>query len=198
MPYNSDLHHRRSIRLQKHDYCKPGVYFITICSSDRRCLFGEVRDSIMQPNLLGSCVQSCWQRLPHSFARLVLDSFVVMPNHIHGILVLQDSLEENEEGEAFGDRSQQVQELLPNASPLQPTLPRGTMPGSIGAIVQNFKSVSSRKICRIAPTSSRPIWQRNYHEHIIRNDNSLERVRHYIQNNPLTWAEDQLYSNQDF
>lgn len=74
----------------------------------------------MQPNLLGSYVQSCWQRLPHSFARVGLDSFVVMPNHIHGILILQDSLEENEEGEAFGDRSQQVQELLPNASPLQP------------------------------------------------------------------------------
>ncbi len=166
-------------------------------AGDRRCLFGEVRDGIMQPNLLGSCVQSCWQRLPHSFARVVPDSFVVMPNHIHGSLILQDSLKENEEGEAFGDRSQQVQELLPNASPLQPTLPRGTMPGSIGAIVQNFKSVSSREICRIAPTSSRPIWQRSYHEPIIRNDNSLERIRRYIQNNPLTWSEDQLYSNQD-
>lgn len=137
MKYNPDNHHRRSIRLKGYDYSSPGAYFITICTHQRECLFGEIVDGEMRLNELGKITQSHWQRLPLHFT-VELDALIVMPNHLHGILLLGDKLGR---GEAFGQEfSPDSTILLPNASPLQPN---GTKPGSIGAIIQNFKSIST-------------------------------------------------------
>jgi putative transposase len=179
MKYNPVLHHRRSIRLQGHDYSSPGAYFITICTRNRICWFGEVVDREMQLNDWGRCVRSVWQTLPRHFGELTLDEFVVMPNHVHGILVLS-------RGEAFLNPISQSYSANVNASPLPPC---GTKPGSIAAIVQNFKSVSTRRINRMAGMSGRSIWQRNYYEHIIRNENALQQIRQYIASNPASWKQ---------
>ncbi|MBW4521018.1 MAG: hypothetical protein KME16_15105 [Scytolyngbya sp. HA4215-MV1] len=88
MKYDPDKHHRRSIRLQEYNYTAPGAYFITLCTRQRQCLFGAIVNGEMQLNALGQMVNAYWQRLPSHFPHLTLDAFVVMPNHIHGILVL--------------------------------------------------------------------------------------------------------------
>jgi putative transposase len=147
-------------------------------------------------NSLGYLLQACWQRLPHHFSELELDAFVVMPNHIHGIIGLGGAIGR---GEAFGKPSLQLPEMfMLNASPLrQPddgsVVPNGTQSGSMAAIVQNFKSVSTRRINQIRRTPGTPVWQRNYYEHIIRDEAALQTIRQYIHNNPATWVEDQLH-----
>jgi REP element-mobilizing transposase RayT len=186
--YNPDKHHRRSIRLRGYDYSSPGAYFITICTHQRECLFGEIIAGKMHLNELGKVTQNYWQRLPLHFM-VELDGFIVMPNHLHGILLLGDKLGR---GEAFGTRIVKSGEnSCPNASPLQPN---GTKPGSIGAIIQNFKSISTQKINRLFYRSNhRQVWQRNYYEHIIRNEKSLHDIRQYIHQNPISWQQDQLH-----
>lgn len=246
MKYDPDKHHRRSIRLKGYDYTAAGMYFITICTYQRECLFGEIMDGEMQLNQLGQRVYACWQRLPFHFSNLSLDASVVMPNHIHGILVLthppfdtmpgldnqlnpprrgaaldpnsqsllpnfpsnatpgsdnrteanmtfgRESIDvtgESEPGVAFGRRSSDVtQDRLPNAAPL-PCL----VAGSVGAMVLNFKSVTTRLGNRMRRSSGSPIWQRNYYEHIIRHERSLQFIRQYIYHNPISWQQDQLH-----
>jgi REP element-mobilizing transposase RayT len=173
--------------LQGYDYASPGAYFVTICTHQRQCLFGAVVEGELRLNAFGQMVNACWQRLPFHFPHLNLDAFVTMPNHVHGILILTDS----GRGEAFGtERVGQSENHCSNASPLRP---RGTTPGSIGAIVQNFKSVSAQRMNRRCQPNTIKIWQRNYYEHIVRNEISLQHLRQYIQNNPLSWKEDQLH-----
>ena len=136
MKYDPQKHHRRSIRLKGHDYTSPGAYFITICTHQRQCLFGEIVDGEMQLNEFGKWVDACWQRLPTHFPHLQLDRFVVMPNHIHGILTLTHTPNEhppsNGRGAAFGKPSMQLSPISrPNATPgsASPVCPNAT-PGS--------------------------------------------------------------------
>jgi REP element-mobilizing transposase RayT len=122
MKYDPQKHHRRTIRLKGHDYTSPGAYFITICTHQRQCLFGKIVDGKMQLNEFGNWVDACWKRLPTHFSHLQLDRFVVMPNHIHGILVLTHNPNEptptNGRGAAFGRTSMQLFTMLrPNATP---------------------------------------------------------------------------------
>jgi hypothetical protein len=145
MPYDTFKHHRHSIRLRGYDYTQAGAYFVTIVAHNRECLLGDVVDGEMHVNETGQIVVECWNALPAHFPNVELDAFVVMPNHIHAIIVLKGK------GEAFANSA--------NASPLQP---HGTAPGSIGAIIQNFKSVSTRKINQHRDPAGTPIWHRNY------------------------------------
>ena len=177
--YDPDKHHRRSIRLRGYDYARPGAYFVTICTRERECLFGDVVDGAMILNESGRVVESCWQILPRHFPHVRLDAFVVMPNHVHGLIVLTDFPSRPR----LGGRGEA---LAANASPLQ-----GTKPGSLGAIVQNFKSVTTRKINPIRGTPGMPLWQRNYYEHIIRNEDEWNEIRTYIAENPLRWELDE-------
>lgn len=187
--YNPDKHHRRSIRLQGYDYTAAGAYFITLCTQQRQCLFGEIEAGEMQLSLFGETVRSGWMQITGHFRSVKLDEFVVMPNHLHGILWLGDM---GCKGEAFAPRVSLLnQNVDANASPLRPN---GTQPGSIGAIVQNFKSITTRHINRIRKTPGIPIWQRNYYEHIIQTDRALHNIRYYIQNNPSSWQQDTLHS----
>lgn len=189
MPYDPQKHHRRSIRLKGYNYTRPGMYFVTICVQNRECLFGNVVGGEMRLNDWGQAVMAVWEELDRHFPRLTLDASIVMPNHMHGILML---------GGAAGRRTGEASAIQTpynsetpgaDASPL----PNGTQPGSLAAIVQNFKSVSARRINALRGTPGARLWQRNYWEHIIRDEADLARIREYIHNNPLRWAEDGLH-----
>lgn len=173
---------RHSIRLKGYDYTQEGAYFATICTWQREILFGDIIRGEMHPNSYGRIAQACLEGLPRHFPSLSLDAFVVMPNHVHVIFML-------DRGEASaGAAIVEGDDSHTDASPLQ--WPNGTISGSLGAIVQNFKSVSARKINQARLTPGEPVWQRNYYERIIRNEDERQRIQAYILNNPGCWGED--------
>ncbi|MBX0331447.1 transposase [Oscillochloris sp. ZM17-4] len=167
MPYDAGRHHRRSIRLPGYDYRRPGAYFITICAQIRGDLFGEIIGGTMAPNAYGEAIATCWEAIPRHHARVALDIFVLMPDHLHGVILLH--------GEA------------PERKPPPAGRPRGTVPGSIPAIIQSFKSVSTRTINRMCGTPGARVWQEDYYEHIIRDEADMDRIRRYIAENPSRW-----------
>lgn len=113
-----------------------------------------------------------------------------MPNHLHGIILITRGPDELSRGEALTLATTALSaDASVNASPLQPW-PRGAAPRSLNAVVQNFKSITTRQIHRIAASAGRPVWQRGYYEHVVRDDSELERVRTYIRNNPARWRTD--------
>ncbi|MBI5876675.1 MAG: transposase [Chloroflexi bacterium] len=179
------MHHRRSIRLRGYDYTQPGAYFMTIVTRGREHLFGAIVDGEMRLNEAGQLVADCWSRIPRHFPFAAVDSFIVMPNHLHGIIIING----DGRGEASTERSWTISGASVDASPLQPR-PHGTAPGSLAAIVQNVKSVSTRRINATRQADGSPIWQRNYYEHIIRSNTSLNRIREYIVDNPARWDTD--------
>ncbi len=181
--YDPEKHHRRSIRLKGYDYARPGAYFITICTWQRECVLGEIEDGKMIPSEWGRIVDECWRAVPSHFPNVALDEFVVMPNHVHGIIVIQNDRDDDRRGEAFC--------AFKNASPLQ-----GTQPGSLGAIVQNFKSVSTRKINQMRGMPRMSLWQRNYYEHVIRHEDEWNQIRAYISENPLKWELDENHPSR--
>jgi len=168
-----DLPGRRSIRLRGYDYTEPGWYFVTICTIERRCLFGDIVADKMCLNVLGEAVVDAWQAIPQHLPMFETDSFIVMPNHFHGIIVLEADV---------GAK---------HASPLHQRRARGTAKGSLPAVVQSFKSASTRSANRIRTTPGRPLWQRGFYERVIRSDEELNQLRRYIEDNPLRWALDQ-------
>lgn len=150
--YDPEKHHRRSIRLKGYDYTRPGAYFVTMCTENRKCLLGKISGEIMQLNKFGAMIYTCWNNIPKYFTHIRLDTCVVMPNHIHGIIIITErncGNNANGRGEAFSSPMKSYSGLVTeNASPLHPTMqsPHGTFSGSLGSIMQNFKSVSTRKI----------------------------------------------------
>ncbi len=167
MRLDSERHHRRSLRLKGYDYSRHGAYFVTICTKNRECLFGEIANGSMWMNPFGDIVRACWDDLPCHYQHMELDAFVVMPNHIHGIIVLADTV---------------VRAGLKPA----PTGKRHGLP----EIIRAFKTFSSRRINDLHNASGTRLWQRGYYEHIIRNENSLNNIRNYIQFNPAIWQWD--------
>ncbi|GIV71404.1 transposase [Caldilinea sp.] len=174
MRYDPNRHHRRSIRLKGYDYTQPGAYFITICTHDRAHFFGAVVNGVMRLNDAGCIAAQCWRDIPVHFPHVQLDVFVIMPNHIHGVLWI-----------VANDNNAGTQNVgATHASPLPP---RGPVPQSVGAIIGQFKSAVTKRINELRHTPSAPIWQRNYYEHIIRDERALNAIRRYIQENPLRW-----------
>lgn len=185
MDFDTVIHHRRSIRMVGYDYTLPGAYFVTIISRKRICLFGEVTSEGMDLNPIGQKVVQCWYGLQKNFQNAELDEFVLMPNHLHGIILITET---SSKGEAFPEMILSSQkEGIGNASPLRP---RGPESGSLGAIIQNFKSVSTRMVNKMYYERGNKIWQRNYYERIIRNEHELDAIRQYIQDNPINWKKD--------
>lgn len=178
MKYNPDYHHRQSIRLKGYDYRQAGAYYVTICCYQKICFLGEIINGIMKPNFAGETAAAVWYNLPRHFPFLELDAFVVMPNHFHGIIVIN----QHENNKNLGN-------IPPRQANTEPSLPQGTQSGSLGAIVQNFKSVTTRRVNRMYRRKG-TIWQRDYHEEIIWNDRAYENIRRYIIENPLTWEHD--------
>ncbi len=178
MKYNPEIHHRRSIRLKGYDYSQPGAYFITICTHQRECLFGDIVDGKMILNENGRIVSAEWIKTAEIRNEIELDQWVVMPNHFHGIMVI------NGMGNDIGRGNRLV----------APT--NGPQPRSIGAVMAGFKSSVTKQINEMCRTPGEKVWQRNYWEHIIRNDVEFKRIQQYIQNNPQKWDSDKMYINQ--
>jgi putative transposase len=176
MKFDSQKHHRRSIRLKEYDYAQPGGYFVTIVTYHRDLLFGEIVDGKMILNEFGCIMDECWRAIPDHFPNLKLGTYVVMPNHVYGIIVIRENI-----SLSVGAR---------HVSPLQETsIPRGFKRGSIGAIVASFKAAVTRRIGR--EHNATGIWQRNYYEHVIRDHQDWDRIHRYIESNPSMWAEDE-------
>ena len=175
MKYDPARHRRRSIRLRGYDYSQAGAYFVTIVTRNRECLFGEVVEDLMRLNDAGRMVAQCWHELAAHFPHLELDEFVVMPNHVHGIITVG----------------------APFMAPYGPgAINQGAInraPTGLGEIVRSFKAVATRRIRQAGVLAF--AWQRNYYEHIIRDEASLNRIREYIANNPLQWELDRENQN---
>ena len=191
---------RRSLRLQGYDYTTSGAYFVTVCTQHRACLFGDVVDNAVRLNAYGDIVLACWDAIPAHCANVELDAFVVMPNHVHGIIVLTDGMQIASVPPMFPVGAQHAAPF-PGPVPASLTPRPRVQPGSLGAIVRAFKSVVTQRINAVrrrgtgaaccAPTSTSPIWQRNYYEHVIRDEAALHRLREYIRDNPVSWADDE-------
>ena len=173
MPYNPDRHHRRSIRLQGFDYRSCGYYYLTIVTHQREQCLSSIRDGVVHLLSFGTIVNETWGLLPTWFPFIELDALVIMPDHLHGILSLHP------------------QKLATNSNHKPRTLPRGTIPSSLPAIVQTFKSRSAHNINQIRQTKGQRFWQEDYFERIIRHEEELSGYRQYIANNPARWSKNQ-------
>ena len=150
------FHNRRAARLKAYDYSSAGAYFVTICTAERASLFGDVEGGEMRLNDSGRAVQTTWDDLPNHYHHVELDAFVIMPNHIHGILVLAGKTDQH----------------------------------GLPEIVRGFKTFSARRVNEIRRARHVAVWQRSYHDHVIRDVADLDRIRRYIADNPAGWALD--------
>lgn len=170
---------RRATRLRGYDYGQTGGYFVTICVQDQKCLFGKIIDGRMQLNEIGKIVVECWNHIPQHFFSAKLDVSVVMPNHLHGIILLGTG----------GTKC-----------PCPPTHSQPTRRGEVssptlGQVVAYFKYQSTKYINQHRDMPGTRIWQRNYYDHVLRDDIDLQRIRQYITSNPMQWELDQLHPN---
>jgi len=204
MKYNPDIHHRRSIRLQGYDYSQNGAYYVTLCTQNRECLFGEIVNGEMILNEYGKIVEQCWNNLSNHYDNIELDAYVIMPNHFHGIILITDTvdnvgaihelplhelpLHESPIHESPIHESP-IHESPIHESPIHES-PQQRRKMLLPKIVGRFKTNSAKQINQMRNTPGISVWQRNYYEHIIRNDKSLENIRNYIINNPSEWYYD--------
>jgi len=162
MTQNLTPRDRRSLRLRGYDYAKGGAYFVTICTQDRACIFGEAKAGSMRLNQSGQQIAMIWESLAERFSGVEIDLFVVMPNHLHGIVILT-------EGGATGT--------------------------GLSEVVGAFKSMTTVEYIRGVEAKGWPkfrgrLWQRNYYEHVVRDEIELNRLRQYIDDNPAQWELD--------
>jgi len=162
-------HNRRSIRLKEYDYSQPGEYFITVCTHNHECLFGEITNGQMRLNQNGKIVKEEWLQTAIIRPSIELDVFIVMPNHIHGIIIIKDK-----------------PPILNVGTHSCASLQR--KPRSLGSIIAGFKSAGTKRINEMQHTPSFPVWQKRFYDRIIRNNNELNNIRDYIHNNVLQWA----------
>ncbi len=183
MKDDPEKHHRRSIRLKGYDYSRAGAYFVTICTQNRECLFGDIVDGEMMLNDAGRMVDAVWNAMPKYYTGVDVDLFQIMPNHIHGIIIIVGA--------------------GPCACPDGPCAcpdmgqPQGVAPTglSLPDVVHRFKTITTKQYIEGVKQHgwSRfdgKLWQRNYYEHIVRNENELNRIRQYIADNPAKWEYD--------
>ncbi len=207
MKPKSNLPRRRAMRLRGYDYSQPGAYFVTICVQHRQCLFGAIIDRKMHLNEIGEIVVEYWNRIPQHFFSVEIGEYVIMPNHIHGIIAwdIAEARSPNPQENAKKRRGEVTSPSLgKNAEARSPNPQenarkrRGEVTSpSLGKIVAYFKYQSTKHINQHHNTPGTRIWQRNYHDHIIRDDIDLQRLREYIQNNPRKWELDQLHPDNN-
>ena len=228
MTYTPSNHHRRSIRLKGYDYSQEGLYFITLCTQNRANLFGKIENKEMSLNDAGRIANECWLNIPNHFPNVILHEFIIMPNHVHGIIELvgannyspdkisqefnspENNLPENQltkignnhlngvgndlneigaKNDGVGNhgaKNVSINHGAKNVSPLRGHSPSKT----IGSIVRGYK-IGVTNWFRYNGNSEK-IWQRNYWEHIIRDEQSCHRIAEYIINNPAKWDVDSL------
>src|SRR5262245_47862400 len=192
MKYDPQKHHRRSVRLKGYDYTQSGAYFVTFCSYQRTHIFGEVVDGEMVLNDAGKIARDAWFKTAELrlYVKLFEDEFVIMPNHGHGIIWIED--------DSVGTRRRRVQDWEEQRA-RQRRAPTGTstvesfgkpVKGSIPTIVRAYKSAVTYAVNAAENQRGAVLWQRNYYDHIIRNDRELNNIRWYIINNPINWQLD--------
>jgi REP element-mobilizing transposase RayT len=192
----SDSRHRHSIRLQNYDYSQAGAYFVTVCAQDRKCLFGDIANGEMALNDYGLAVQDEWMKTAEIRSEIQLGEFVVMPNHFHGILIVGDAPRRGTACRALVDDEVRHEGMVRQEGTARraPTERFGQpIPGSLPTIVRAFKSAVTKHINEIRRSPGAAIWQRNYYEHVIRNEADYRQIAEYIANNPRRWEEDALH-----
>lgn len=176
-----------SARLKNWDYRKNGAYFVTICTANRKHYFGEIVDNKTSKKMIlsdvGLLAEKYWEKIPNHFPFIELGNYVVMPNHVHGILIINNVVETlhcnvSTESETGDEKKQFFSDISPKS-------------GSISTIVRSYKSIVTRESHLINPKFK---WQPRFHDAIIRNSISFERIQNYIENNPSNWKEDKFYS----
>ena len=182
MRFNRIITNRRSIRLKEYDYSQDGYYYVTICTRNRECWFGDIVNGEMKLSDIGKIVEQYWIEITKHFDNTLLDVFVMMPNHLHGIVVIENSFKDR-------DRVNRCRGVACNA----PTNV-SPKPKSLPTIIRSFKSAVTNWCNR--HNFSYFQWQRNYYEHIIRNENELNKIQEYIINNPLQWGLDENNPNR--
>ena len=165
MQIKTQLPSRRPNRLKDYDYSQAGCYFITVCTHNRQKWFGTVNNGVMEKNDYGKIITECWQDLPNHYPNVKIDARVVMPNHVHGIIIIG---------------------YVGNGLKPFPTQPHG-----LSEIIRGFKTFSSRCINKSNDKKNKFRWQKSFYDHIIRNEESLNKIREYIINNPETWDSDE-------
>ncbi|MBN2803093.1 MAG: transposase [Deltaproteobacteria bacterium] len=173
--YNPDLHHRKSIRLDGYDYTREGYYFITVCTHKHLHQFGEILDGFMVLNDVGHLVIDEWKKTETIRDNVILDEWVVMPNHFHAVI------RTNPDCRGTARRAPTTNELF--GQPVS---------GSISTIVRSFKSAVTKRFHEIPGNENMQLWQRNFWEHIIRDEESLFNIRKYIEENPARWESDKM------
>jgi REP element-mobilizing transposase RayT len=176
MPYNPDIHHRQSIRLKNYDYSQAGAYFITICTHQKQCLFGNIKNGRMRLNHLGAIADQYWQQIPEHFPNTALDIYIIMPNHLHGILWIIESDKNEENPRKFGN----------------------IVKRSISSMMRSYKAVVTKEIKKACNLQGRySIWQKRYYDQIIRSEKMLNNIRQYILENPINWDRDEEKPTED-
>ncbi|HEX9987484.1 MAG TPA: transposase [Chloroflexia bacterium] len=174
MSYDPDRHHRHSTRLKGYDYAQAGAYFITIVTQGRESFLGQVLDGEVKLHMAGDLVAQQWYELPNRFPNIETDEFVVMPNHIHGIIVIHSSSVNSYSSEP-GTNAVAISKVETSVT--------------LGNVVRAFKAVTTQLIRKSGLVEFG--WQRNYHDHIIRNEHEMDNIRAYILYNPANWAQDE-------
>ena len=215
MAYDPKIHHRRSIRLQGYDYPQNGAYFITLCAQDRKPIFGKIVNGEMQLSPFGVIVRDEWLKTSEMRKNIEMDEFIVMPNHFHGIIVIDDGdigrdalprVQDKEESTGTLDLlgtgtldllSTGTLQRAPTSAPTREQFGKPTS-NTIPTIIRGFKAAVTKQINTIQINAGKynlpeRIWQKNYYEHVIRNEVSLNKIREYIINNPLNWKENNLF-----
>jgi putative transposase len=186
MTYDPQKHHRQSIRLRQYDYSWPGAYFVTICVREKECVLGDIVECEMRLSEWGRIVHEFWDAIPNHFPNVSIDGRVTMPNHGHAIINIghdRRGAVAAPNDAAPNTAARLDMEKGEEISPIRPTL---------GQIVAYYKYQTTKRINALRGTPGIPFWQRNYWEHVIRDEIDLNRIRQYIENNPRRWHEDQL------
>lgn len=180
--FDPQKHHRRSIRLKAYDYSQAGAYYVTIVVWHRECVFGEVVNREMRLSKFGLVAKQQLEKLPKRFPNVELSAFVGMPNQIHMIIIITDG---RGTAEDLKDSDGEPSRRAPTREEFQKPVK-----GSIPTIVRSYKSAVSYRINLMRRTEGVPVWQRNYYEHVIRNQQDLQNKTDYIEANPMLWDED--------
>ena len=181
MPNQKNHPQRQSIRLQEFDYAQSGAYFVTVVCHKRMNLFGEISDGELNLNRAGEIVEQTWLEIPKHFPNVNSDIFVIMPNHVHGIIEIVNDIPV---------RARHASPQRFNNEKPQSKRHNGVKPQSVGAIIGSFKSAVTKKLHGTKIINKEKIWQRNYYEHVIRDEDDYQQIADYIETNPLNWEYD--------
>ena len=179
MTFDPDIHHRRSLRLKNYDYSRPGAYFVTVCTHNRESLFGHIHENAMILNEAGSMIDRWWRELPNKYPMIDTDVYTVMPNHFHGIVAIVGAALCGRPDGSDSNNGGQPHRVAP----------------TLGGMIDWFKTMTTNdyirgvKQCQWRPFPGK-LWQRNYYEHVIRDEGDLNAIREYIVNNPASWDKD--------